>query len=90
MKVYLVYETNSRELQLDGCNEADIIGIFDSLEKAQKCKKERINNGIKDGYIIDEELGEEIEECKSVIMFSGYQENWDRHYTIIIDERELL
>lgn len=84
MKNYVVYESNYGDLILEGCNATNIIGVFTDYEKALKCFNNQINKGLKQGFIKDEENVEsEISvPYKNIIMFSGYQENWDRYYEI--------
>lgn len=86
--MYLLYESLYGELQQEN-DVTEIIGLYDTLEKAQEEAKEIIDNELKDGrYILDNERNN-IEKDNFVRFFYGNQENWSCYYEIIIEKVEL-
>lgn len=86
--MYLVYESNYGELLYE-CDSTDIIGLYDSKEKAIKKAKEVINNNLSYGnWVIDKERNN-IDEDNFVRFFYGEQENWGDYFEIIIKKIEV-
>lgn len=88
MKVYIVFESNYGEISWSAANATEIYGVFDTLEKANKCKQERIENGKEEGFVVDKEI-KDIENQETIIMFYEEQENWNSYYEISVMEMEV-
>jgi hypothetical protein len=86
--MYLVYESLYGDL-LNECDSTNIIGLYDTKEKAIKKAKELINNELSsDSYVLDEERNN-IEEDNYVRFFFNKQENWSCFYEILIEKVEV-
>ena len=88
MKVYVVSIINYGELANE-CGGAEILGVYKTKEQAKISKNKYIEGDIADGYLLDEDLKGNYEERDIVTMFSGYQENWNCYYELVIDECEV-
>lgn len=87
-KVYIVYQ-----LGYDGTNILEILGVYDTYDKAEKVYLQNINDNIEDyDYCVDEECNDRIYELihRMTRLFKGdYQENWDNYLEIHIEEQEV-
>lgn len=87
--MYLLYESLYGDL-LSECDSTDIIGLYDSREKAVEKAKEIIETDVKENnYVVDVERNNFDDNNNCVIMFWNNQENWDCYYDIIIKKIEL-
>lgn len=83
--MFLVYESLYGELLQDN-DSTNIIGLYDSREKAFKKAQEIIDRELKEeSYILDIER-DNLERDSFVRFFYGWQENWNCFYEIIIEE----
>ena len=83
--MYLLYESLYGDLQQEN-DTTEIIGLYDTLEKAQIKAKELIEKDTKENeYILDVERNN-LEEDNFVRLFWNWQENWDCYYEIVIKE----
>ena len=86
--MYLLYESLYGEL-LQECESTDIIGLYDSKEKAIEKAKYLINEDVRcNNYVLDDEK-KDIEKDNLVRLFYNNQENWNDFYEIIIKKMEL-
>lgn len=87
-KVYVVYQ-----LGYDGTNILEILGVYDTYDKARKVYLQNINDNIEDyDYGVDEECDDRIYELTHAmtrLFKGGYQENWDNYLEIHIEEQEV-
>ena len=103
MKVYVCYELNNHELAIENGSMQELT-VFVSPEKAREWFLKRIEQGKKDGFLLDREdemIAEDqtIDEEKIIenigegyaelTMFAGYQENWNESYAICVFEKEV-
>ena len=79
--MYLVYESLYGDL-LNECDSTNIIGLYDSKEKAINKVKELID--AEEFYVVDVETN--LEEKDYVRLFYNNQENWNCYYEILIKE----
>ena len=79
--MYLVYESLYGDL-LQECDSTNIIGLYDSKEKAINKVKELID--AEEFYVVDVETN--LEEKDYVRLFYDHQENWNDFYEIFIQE----
>ena len=88
-KVFILYELTSPLLASScGCDTFEILGVYNSKEKAIEEKINFINMYLKDGYVLDKQ--DENKEKDNVILFWDYQENWNEYIELIIQEKEIL
>ena len=81
--MYLLYESLYGELQNEN-DVTEIIGLYDTENKAKEKAKEIIENEIKNGsYVLDSER-QDLENDNFVRFFYGWQENWNCFYEIIV------
>ena len=85
--MYLLFESLYGELLCD-CDSTNIVGLYDSKEKAIKKVKDLIVENKDYGYVLDEER-KNIEEDGYVRLFRDCQDNWNCYYEIIIQKMEL-
>ena len=83
--MYLVYESLYGELLVDN-DSTNIIGLYDSKEKAINKVKELIN--AEEFYVLDTER-DDVERDGYVRLFFNNQENWSCYYEIIIKKLEI-
>lgn len=84
--MFLVYESYYNEIVLNIGESTNIVGLYDSKEKAIKKAKELIKESMEeDNYVLDVE-NDNIEKDNYVIMFWENQENWNCYYEIYIKE----
>lgn len=93
---YVIYESNSHDLQCDGCNITDLIIVTDNKKKAIETFENEVNNAIATDYILDEN---DIDDYKkflenefvnfSTTLFYNYQENWSCYYEIHFERKEI-
>ena len=88
MKVYIVYL-----LGYDGCQELDILGVYQDYKMAEAKYLQEIEENIKEyDYDYDEECKDTrkgTEFRMSRLFKGGYQENWDNYLEIYIEEKEV-
>ena len=84
--MYLLYEQLWGDL-VDECDPANIIGLYDSKEKAMRKAKELIEYDLGNNYVLDKERSN-LEEDGYVRLFYNNQDNWNCFYEIIIKEME--
>ena len=86
--MYLLYESLYGDL-LQECDSTNIIGLYDTLEKAIEKAKYYIEQDTKcNNYVLDDER-KNIEEDNFVRLFYNNQENWNDYYEIIIQKIEV-
>ena len=86
--MYLLYESLYGDL-LQECDSTNIIGLYDTLEKAIEKAKYNIEQETKcNNYVLDDER-KNIEEDNFVRLFYNNQENWNDYYEIIIKKIEV-
>jgi len=86
--MYLLYESLYGDL-LQECDSTNIIGLYDTLEKAIEKAKYNIEQDTKcNNYVLDDER-KNIEEDNFVRLFYNNQENWNDYYEIIIKKIEV-
>ena len=86
--MYLLYESLYGDL-LQECDSTNIIGLYDTLEKAIEKAKYYIEQDTKcNNYVLDDER-KNIEEDNFVRLFYNNQENWNDYYEIIIKKIEV-
>lgn len=86
--MYLLYESLYGEL-LQENDSTNIIGLYDTLEKAIEKAKYNIEQDTKcNNYVLDNEK-KDIEKDNFVRLFYNNQENWNDYYEIIIEKMEL-
>lgn len=86
--MYLVYESLYGDL-LQECDSTEIIGLYDSYEKALEKAKQNIKRDIKtNNYVLDNERNN-LEEDNFIRLFYNYQENWNDYYEIFIKKMEV-
>ena len=96
--VYVCCEINCPHL----CSEVDTITdlcVFDTPERAVKWQNDRIKEGEKNGFIVDEgdnwktdnDTLEELDKrgMSATTMFLNHQDNWDSNYDICIIKKEV-
>lgn len=95
--VYVCFEKNCPRL----CSEVDAVTdlcVFDDAERAVKWADSRIEEGEKNGFIVDEgdwrtpdDIFEELAQrgMSATTMFLRYQDNWDANYDICIIRKEV-
>lgn len=85
--MYLVYESLYGDLLCE-CDSTNIIGLYDSLEKAKNRVNEIIKNESKSNdYVLDNQTNN-LDEDSYVRFFFGNQENWNCYYEVIIEKVE--
>ena len=86
--MYLLYESLYGEL-LQECESTDIIGLYDSKEKAIAKAKYLINEDVRcNNYVLDS-VSNDIEKDSFVRLFFNNQENWNDYYEIFIKKMDL-
>lgn len=86
--MYLVYESLYGDL-LQECDSTNIIGLYNSREKAIEKAKYNIEQDTKtNNYVLDNEKNN-LEEDNFVRLFYNNQENWGDYYEIIIKKIEV-
>ena len=97
MKVYIVLEENYNML-LNECDASYIYGVYDNKQKAiERLLKEIEHQKNNYNAVVDEEsdIDKYVENIKNdyfrggIILFSGYQENWDFYSVIMIKEEKI-
>lgn len=96
--VYVCFEKNCPRL----CNEVDAITdlcVFDDAERAIKWADDRIKEGEKNGFVMDEgdiwrtpdDVFQDLEQdgISATTMFLRHQDNWDANYDICIIKKEV-
>lgn len=85
--MYLLYESLYGDLLVD-CNSTDIIGLYDSREKAVKKAEKLIKEDIEQNdYVL--EIDNNFNDSNCVRLFWRRQENWGCYYEMIIKKIEV-
>lgn len=102
MEVYVCYEENNHDQAIQKGTISDMAVLL-FPDKAKEWFLERVKAGKEEGFFIDKEnemsrgdgdvneeaLARNIREgYAELILFAGYQENWDESYSIIVQEME--
>lgn len=88
---YTCYERN-RNLLLNDTEEITDSVSFDTQEKATKWIRERIIEGTKCGFVMDEEATVPISlntDSLALTMFYRFQENWNESYDICVEKKSV-
>lgn len=85
-KVYIVYQ-----LGYTGTNVLEILGVYDTYNKAEKEYLQNINDNIENfDYGVDKECDDRIYELThrmTRLFRGGFQENWDNYLEIHLEEK---
>lgn len=86
--MYLVYESLYGDLLCE-CDSTNIVGLYDTKEKAITRAKELINNELTNNdYVLDKERND-LERDNYVRFFFNSQENWSCYYEIMVEKVEV-
>lgn len=86
--MFLVYECLYGEL-LEGNDSVNLIGLYDSKEKAFKKAKEIIDREKQEGnYILDIER-KALKRDSFVRFFYGWQENWNNFFEVCVSKLDV-
>lgn len=101
--VFVCYEENKHDIAIE-CGSISDLTVFNNAAMATEWFFKRLDVAKNSGFVIDSEsellkdgeiskklVAEEIENREvSVTMFSGWQENWDESYDIVIQLKEVV
>ena len=86
MKVYVLLNRYYGELLSATATSAEVLGVYADKEKAKEAMLNQVIADSEDDWVQDEQYKKDSD---AVVMFYGYQENWNNYYETEIIECEV-
>lgn len=86
MKVYVLLNRYYGELLSATATSAEVLGVYADKEKAKEAMLKQVVADSQDDWVQDEQYKKGAD---AVVMFYGYQENWNNYYETEIIESEV-
>lgn len=89
--MYLVYESNYKQIANEGGTPTEIIALKKEFDAAVELAKQQLKLYQKDNYVIDENFNGFLEDNDAVVCYVFYREqnNWNECFELVIRKVDL-